>query len=160
MSVDIEALKRIALAATPGPWEWHGDSTMLTASIEGDIQQVLWTANAVTDDQSHLGNDCRGPDGRVLTSLRLGACGDRTEADADANHAFMAAANPAAVLELIRRLETAEKIRSTGWIVDLRLWQQRIKAIRDFADREDMMRFLLKVDQAAADTMQPSIGGI
>lgn len=108
MSIDLNALKKVALAATPGPWEWYGSGAMLTALVDGDRQQVLWAANAMTADESHLGDEYKSPDGHVRASLRLGACGDRTEADADANHAFMAAANPSAVLELIARIDALE----------------------------------------------------
>lgn len=82
MNINIEALKQAAQAATPGPW--------------------------------HQATDHQGtPDSRVINSeyemlAELdGYCDDyRTEI---ANAAFIAAANPAVALELVARLERAER---------------------------------------------------
>jgi hypothetical protein len=79
MTVDIEKLKALALAATPGPWEW-------------------WTSNSVL---RLTGAD--GKDGGVLCGYVHSGDGDVY--CSDANRAFIATANPAAVAELIAEVE-------------------------------------------------------
>lgn len=75
----IEKMKALALAATPGPWQW-------------------WSSNSV---KRVTGAD--GRDGGVLHaySFRDGA----DIACSPSDQAFIAAANPAAVLELIAEVE-------------------------------------------------------
>lgn len=120
MSIDLEALKQVAQATTPGPWR---------------VQE----ANA--GDRGHEVADRTG-----LEQI----CADLTRDRA----AFIAAANPAVVLELIARLEQAEQIRSSGWIVNLASWQRTIARIADPAVRASMMEFLMKLDQAATDFLE------
>lgn len=121
MSIDLEALKQVAQAATPGPW---------VVDAYGDVQA----------------ND---------EDLAFALCyGDKRLEDA----AFIASANPAVVLELIARLEQAEQIRSSGWIVNLAAWQRTIHRIQDPTVRASMMEFLMKLDQAATDLLERDKG--
>jgi hypothetical protein len=79
MTVDIEKMKALALAATPGPWNW-------------------WTSNSVL---RLTGADDR--DGGVLHAYARGSYGDIS--CSEVNQAFIAATNPASVLELIAEVE-------------------------------------------------------
>lgn len=84
MTIDINKLRRLAQAATPGPWYVTGNLTRyVEARIDGGLIQ------------------------------EVAACGP-TEADGgygpqqEANARLIAAANPASVSELLDRLEAAE----------------------------------------------------
>ena len=79
MTVDIEKLKALALAASPGPWQW-------------------WTSNSML---RLTGAD--GRDGGVLHGYVHAGVGDVP--CSEPNRAFIEAANPAAVLELIAEVE-------------------------------------------------------
>ena len=79
--IDINELRRLAQAATPGPWQfWHG-----------------WVAANIDND------------GGVVVAERPTPSGGKYQAKVDANFKFIAAANPATVIELLDRLEAAEK---------------------------------------------------
>ena len=79
--IDINELRRLAQAATPGPWQfWHG-----------------WVAANIDND------------GGVVVAERPTQSGGKYQAKVDANFKFIAAANPATVIELLDRLEAAEK---------------------------------------------------
>jgi hypothetical protein len=77
--MDIDKLKALALAATPGPWEW-------------------WTSNSTL---RLTGAD--GKDGGVLYGYVHSGVGDVS--CSDASRAFIEASNPATVLELIAEVE-------------------------------------------------------
>lgn len=81
MSDKLEALKAAALAATPGEW---------VAFLSGDTHAVH------TPDDKHCGNIVNWP----------GFDGSKNAAN---NAAFIAAVNPAVVLELLAALEEANK---------------------------------------------------
>lgn len=86
--IDINELRRLAQAATPGPW-YIGSGT-----YEG---RNIYSAKAVTDDEGFTYNPV------VATAEDDGAvCWD-------ANARLIAAANPAAISKLLDRLEAAEK---------------------------------------------------
>ena len=79
--IDINELRRLAQAATPGPWQfWHG-----------------WVAANIDND------------GGVVVAERPTPSGGKYQAKVDANFKFIAAANPATVIELLDHLEAAEK---------------------------------------------------
>ena len=81
--IDIKELRRLAQAATPGPWEfWHG---MIATDIDND--------------------------GGVVIAKRPSPSGGKLQARVDTNFQYIAATNPAAVSELLDRLEAAEKER-------------------------------------------------
>lgn len=85
MKLDIEALKAVALAATPGPWDYFFkhkyNEHHVSLPIEGSgMRRALFQSGCKTD---------------------------RPVEDAQ----FIAAANPAAVLALIERLERTERNR-------------------------------------------------
>jgi hypothetical protein len=79
MTMDIEKLKALALAATPGPWQW-------------------WTSNSTL---RLTGAD--GRDGGVLYAAVHRGYGDVCCSEAD--RAFIEAFNPAAVTELLAEVE-------------------------------------------------------
>ena len=83
MEIDLNELERLAKAATPGKWTWKQVGCFNTPGCA-----VFWP------DMSKGGVHCR----------RLDSGGGMLEADAN----FIATANPAVVLELVRRLRAAE----------------------------------------------------
>lgn len=83
LDVDLDALEAAALAATPGEWIWKRVGSFSTPGCA-----VFWI------DTTKGG----------IHSRRLDSGGGMLESDA----AHIAAANPAVVLELIRRLRAAE----------------------------------------------------
>jgi hypothetical protein len=105
----IDKMKALALAATPGPWQW-------------------WSSNSV---KRVTGAD--GRDGVVLHaySFRDGA----DIACSPSDQAFIAAANPAAVLELIAEVER------------LRVEAERYRWLRDKSE-PGICTFYLSVGQA------------
>jgi hypothetical protein len=79
--IDLDKLKRLAQKATPGPWSfWHG-----------------WVATDIDND------------GGVIIAERPTPSGGKYQARVDANFDYIAAANPAVILELIDSLEAAER---------------------------------------------------
>lgn len=83
MKIDIEELKRLAEAATPGPWEYDYDD------------QDLDTCNGILWGTNNYAIAILPYDGQVSDE----------KVTATGNH--IAAANPAAVLELIRQRDAA-----------------------------------------------------
>lgn len=89
--IDLDALEAAALAATPGPWIL---GCLATWDCEGvPIRYVYRTKNETHHTRT-----------RVISGLD--EAGVQMDCDSDAAH--IAAANPAVVLELIRRLRAAE----------------------------------------------------
>jgi hypothetical protein len=83
---DLDDLEAKARAATPGPWDNH--------SINGEPIESVWLA-----------------DGSVVATWAIKEPRFEFHApQARADAAFIAAANPAAVLELVQRLRAAEAI--------------------------------------------------
>ena len=91
--MDLDALKKAAEAATPGPWAT--DATVIVSIADWPIEDGPgW----------HDWEKARGePIGRFVAEARTG------DAEGDANSAFIALANPATVLDLIARIEAAEE---------------------------------------------------
>ena len=78
--MNIEELKRLAEAATPGPWVSH--------------------------PKGYYGAVCRADDQYDLVAVTHG----QRRNNVLANEAYIAAANPATILELIRQLQAAREI--------------------------------------------------
>lgn len=96
--IDLEELKKKAEAATPGPWERHNAADVFTPLGAESRNSIACDNN----DGWHIADCSQGP-----TSVN----GELIEMDFGerrANADFIAAANPAVVLELIERLERAE----------------------------------------------------
>lgn len=88
--IDINELRRLAQAATPGPWWVNQDS--LNHGFECGVLEI------------------NAKDWHALAGA-WGVTGAKPSEEGAANAAFIAAANPAAINELLYRLEAAEKER-------------------------------------------------
>lgn len=84
--IDINELRRLAQAATSGEWYVERGNHIYGRNEVTDGEEVWHPVIACTDD-------------------------DEVNVNFEANAAFIAAANPAAVSEIIERLEAAEKER-------------------------------------------------
>ena len=84
MTIAIKRLRTLAQAATPGPWRW-------------------WTSNSFR----RLSSDITGKDGDVLHGF-VHRDGQGDVAISAVNAAFIAAANPATVLQILDRIEELE----------------------------------------------------
>ena len=84
--MNITELKELAEKATPGPWEWDGDASNYDPENEAPwLAQAPWTS-------------------RDSKNVLMGTIKAVRAEDA----AYIAAANPAAILELIAKLEEAQ----------------------------------------------------
>ena len=107
MTIDTNELRRLAQAATPGPWK--------TGQYLGSLRQFVI--------HTDVGDKGRGSD-VAFTSIAFGS--DETVANAR----LIAAANPSAISELLDRLEATEEERDglhhcfNEWI-DKTEWVQR-----------------------------------
>ena len=97
MTIDINKLRRLAQAATPGPWYVTGKLTRyVEARIDGGLIQEVAACGPTKADGGY------GP-------------------QQEANARLIAAANPAAISELLDRLEEAEKERGSAMMLVDRL---------------------------------------
>ena len=131
MIININELRRLAQAATPGPWKMLpvGDGRQKFAVADSEFLSIL----TVTDEG--------------------GATFGTVYDDADAK--FIAAANPAAISELIDRIETAEKERDV--LRDrLALESQENGALRDSVDRACEERDELRAKIEAMEKQEPA----
>lgn len=98
--LDLAAIKKLAEAATPGPWEkWHGNPEVycqVKANERGRIKGYS-IATCEADDLPEL-------EEQYLEE-------DSYEMQAEANADFIAAANPETILRLVARCEAAEAER-------------------------------------------------
>ena len=90
MKVDLDRLERLAVSATPGPWK--ATSQKLRPQLPLRIMEVVAAPGEPP----------------IIPWKGFDAC-DMTKTERLANSRFIAAANPAVVLELARRLREAEK---------------------------------------------------
>lgn len=88
--MDLNELERLANAATPGPWSWTNN--------EG------WAYPQTYVDSEGRANIARFVNGAPQFECTVGEARQEWR-----NAAFIAAANPFVVLELVRRLREAEK---------------------------------------------------
>ena len=97
MTIDTNELRRLAQAATPGPWYVTGKRTRyVEALIDGGLIQEVAACGPTKADGGY------GP-------------------QQEANARLIAAANPAAISELLDRLEEAEKERGSAMMLVDRL---------------------------------------
>ena len=97
MTIDTNELRRLAQAATPGPWYVTGKLTRyVEALIDGGLIQEVAACGPTKADGGY------GP-------------------QQEANARLIAAANPAAISELLDRLEEAEKERGSAMLLVDRL---------------------------------------
>ena len=97
MTIDINKLRRLAQAATPGPWYVTGKLTRyVEARIDGGLIQEVAACGPTKADGGY------GP-------------------QQEANARLIAAANPATISELLDRLEETEKERGSAMMLVDRL---------------------------------------
>lgn len=134
---DLDALERAAQEATPGPWDVWAERIDGDRSRAGDelLQQVALT-EAVGDHLYLLnaGGKCPATTG----------CGPTSEANA----AYIASANPAAILSLIARLREAERHRD-----------EARAALVPFAWMAGRMLACRQIVRAVPDTLPDDHGG-
>jgi len=130
MKIDIEELKRLAEAATPGPWEYDYDD------------QDLDTCNGILWGTNNYAIAILPYDGQVSDE----------KVTATGNH--IAAANPAAILALIEQHEAAHSellaTRDDNHSMMLEIHNLRI-------ERDELLAVLKSIDDAAK-TSQSIIG--
>ena len=137
--IDTKELRRLAQAATPGPWQfWHG-----------------WVAANIDND------------GGVVVAERPTPSGGKYQAKVDANFKFIAAANPAAITELLDRLEAAESARRDdyqNWMTALdrnaELLAKLEAAEKELAELRSSMKFrtsLIGRTEAERDELRAKI---
>jgi hypothetical protein len=121
--MDLGKMKALALAATPGPWQW-------------------WTSNSTL---RLTGAD--GKDGGVLSGTCYRGVGDIV--CTKANAAFIAAASPATVLELIAEVERLRDVAEEAAAV----FESGAKH-----NREQGRTVFANAQQDRADRLRASIG--
>lgn len=97
--IDINELRRLAQAATPGPWE----ATTVVTSI-GACHKVGPFPGKTTEH----------PPRHACLYVDYESADNPADREIYANASFIAAANPAAISELLDRLEAAEKERDAA----------------------------------------------
>ena len=70
----IAKLRKLTGDATPGPWKWLPDRRTLWAYVDGKNQNIIWPLNVAATDEA-----------AETWAQGLGACGTRSEAEAEAN---------------------------------------------------------------------------
>ena len=107
MTIDTNELRRLAQAATPGPWYVTGKLTRyVEARIDGGLIQEVAACGPTKADGGY------GP-------------------QQEANARLIAAANPATISELLSRLEAAEKAVNEAYQRGYETGQEEIAAERD-----------------------------
>ena len=124
MTIDINKLRRLAQAATPGPWYVTGKLTRyVEARIDGGLIQEVAACGPTKADGGY------GP-------------------QQEANARLIAAANPATISELLDRLEAAEKDVTEAYRRGYATGQEEVEMIdrldakgRDQAMQDALMKF-------------------
>jgi hypothetical protein len=125
MTVDVDKLAELARAATPGPWKYEDGYFDATPREDGTVGY---------DDMANVYGapiEVGTPVQPVQEVPRLAYLPSNADA------AFIAAANPAAVLELVERVRAAEHPGERGSVRRLMFDLDRYRAIvRELAARE------------------------
>lgn len=123
--MNIEELKRLAEAATPGPWEYED---------HGRLTGIIWGTN-------------------YYAIARLAYDGQVSDEEVDATGSYIAAANPAAVLELIRqRDELLAELKNARELVED--WGAYAPAYMQ--EKHDLEGDMNKLDAAIANAEKQS----
>ena len=129
MTIDINKLRRLAQAATPGPWYATGKLTRyVEARIDGGLIQEVAACGPTKADGGY------GP-------------------QQEANARLIAAANPATISELLDRLEAAEKERDD---VAQQLVQSE-QGKRKISEECDALRAMLRVALGVLEEVKGNI---
>ena len=116
MTIDINELRQLAQAATSGEWYVERGNHIYGRNEVTDGEEVWHPVIACTDD-------------------------DEVNVNFEANAAFIAAANPAAISELLDRLEAAEKAVTEAYQRGYATGQEEIEKERDALRALVVMRF-------------------
>jgi hypothetical protein len=108
--IDLDALEQAALKATPGPWEvvHRDDDHSMTMTVIAPKGSMGNSSNVM-----RLSDDPNQANVIAITWHQLTPWAGQeafNNDQSDANDSFIAAANPAVILELIRRLREAERV--------------------------------------------------
>lgn len=139
---DLEALKALALAATPGPWfanDWSQDGGPNKTTVETRKPEVL-----------HPGQGSIWPGGVQCSRVAETEDAQRPLEDA----AYIAAASPAVVLALIDRIARAEAPAASGDAL-LVLRDQIGQAIADYAAEHMNLGGRVGIDWCSANDIDP-----
>jgi len=131
MEIDLNEIERLANAATSGPWIACGPS--FGASSPKYLNEVV--VDNPEDDENDGIEVCRPPVGLE----------DAVSADME----FIGAANPAVVLELVRRLRNAEKTA--------RMMREALQAI---AAMQDQTYYKVNPKETAKDAHLIAVGAL
>lgn len=114
--MDTEELKQLALAASPGPWALHRQpgeryTPTLTGAAHYDTDYIAVVANveAINPDESDDAEEMVYRKGVVCDNA-----GYYAQPVMENDAAFIAAANPAVVLELLAEIERLKKRLPVG----------------------------------------------
>ncbi len=113
--MSVESVRKRLAAATPGPWTW-GNSGVTAL----DNEYVFWPGNipgGLEDDDP--------------ASLHVGACGEHTEPQAEANLALLAHAHTDLALAL-EVIEAAQGYRIGSSLRRQEQWQRLVNALDAF----------------------------
>lgn len=133
--IDINELRKLAQAATPGPWINYGRQPNAPGAPHSAVAAKTLLARVYSE-----------------------AYGDFYQETANA--AFIAAANPAAITELLDRLEAAEWDRAT-FITEIGNLCTKVEALREELSKQQSLsqaaQQLAEVAQRRADALQDKI---
>ncbi len=134
--IGLDEIERLARAATPGEWS--------VGTLRPRSCGMEWVSSP---DMSHIA-DCS----EAVALTEWGLCGRVEPEQIEANAAYIAAANPAAILALIARLRAAEA--GIGELRAVLFWAQVEKA--PLRQQEiDSIRRVLKTHRALTEEQAP-----
>lgn len=140
MTIDLDALERIAQAATPGPWEWEPPSEDDWPSAD----QSLVTSRPGSDGYRDV----------VVAGWGYDASG--TDAS-DEDRAHIAAFDPPTALALIARVRELEAIVNDGGKQAAKYWTRLTAAERALeAERANVKRVQAEALREAAEALTES----
>lgn len=117
--IDLPALRRLAQAATPGPWHWgswmyrpNAPETKMYEFVKPGVDKLDEDLVLSTAPYGAIGNYDLREKHDLLMSISTGYGGETSIDISDQDANYIAALNPTVVLALLDRLEVAEQRRS------------------------------------------------